>query len=153
MHISRWIYFVAKNSCRTCGVVLAPAAVNRDMLCVTCLQNKPPSRCTRCKADNANPGYSWCQACFESDDKCRKCNKNSPNEGFKWCESCYQGQQQVIDCVPPVEAAASPLKACPSCKRQRYFDIKEKKLFDFCGQTCAQQHYAGVCGIVCIITA
>lgn len=119
---------------------------NKAMMCMTCLKDKPPSLCTKCAVNKANAGFSWCQACFESDDKCRKCGKNQPNEGYKWCETCYQAQDNPIDCFPqPTQAVTrgSPKDLCP-CGKPKFFNLTDKKLFDFCGQTCAQQHYTGI---------
>ena len=111
-------------------------------MCMTCLKDKPPSLCTKCTTNKANAGFSWCQTCFESDDKCRKCGKTQPNEGYKWCETCYQAQDNPIDCFPQ-EVAVNPKELCP-CGNPKFYNMKEKKLFDFCGQTCAQQHYTGI---------
>ncbi|KAI6651538.1 hypothetical protein LOD99_5146 [Oopsacas minuta] len=132
--------YVGNKSCTMCGVILPPGPTNKGQLCMTCMQNKPPSLCTKCKSGKANPGFSWCQACFETDDTCRKCGKNDPNEGYKWCEACYLAQENPVDCIIPEVVPIPANKAC-LCGRPKFYNIKEKKLFDFCGQTCAQQHF------------
>ena len=105
-------------------------------------QSQQVGSCVKCRKNNANPGFKWCQNCYDGNNAgmCLKCGKNPPNAGFKWCEPCFQNKkaENPIDCVPEELPQA---ERCPSCDKKKFYDLKKKKLFDFCGQTCAAQHY------------
>lgn len=52
--------------------------------------------CVKCGINAPNPGYKWCQVCynqskgiFTNTTKCRNCHMNAPNPGYKWCQTCY----------------------------------------------------------------
>ncbi|KAI6658452.1 hypothetical protein LOD99_15252 [Oopsacas minuta] len=119
------------TKCKDCDVVL-DVPVNKDNLCTNCLQNRSLPICTKCKVNNSNPGFNWCQSCYASYDKCTKCYKNKPNKGFKWCETCFQAKLS--------NAVSRPEKCF--CGKDKFFNSDQNRWLDFCGNACAERHYA-----------
>ena len=96
------------------------------------LAKRLAEECERCQAAPANPGFSWCTACYEAMRRpdpatapvlvgrsvCARCGARPPNPGFDLCGSCFQISRRsgTTPCTLCHVAAANPgFDWCTGC--------------------------------------
>jgi hypothetical protein len=81
-----------------------------------------PNLCKKCNQNVANPGFNWCEGCFQqsiNQQICKKCNTNVANQGFNWCENCLQQSKNQQICKKcNTNVANQGFNWCENCFQQ-----------------------------------
>ena len=101
-------------TCITCGTGAIPW---HSRQCTTCYVARfavtaPKPKCSRCHKKPANPGYKWCQGCFDESRgayvvtpiMCSRCHNKpavNPAKGHMHCQGCFDHRKVCRGCAHP----------------------------------------------------
>ena len=78
--------------------------------------------CNNCHSNPANPGFKWCQLCYNNSKSlskyCTNCNQFPANQGYSWCQQCYNKSKSTLF-----------IKYCTNCNK-----IPANQGFGWCQQ-------------------
>ena len=90
---------VGKTTVAAALALKAATLGRRVVVCTIDPAKRLANACEVCETRPANPGYSWCTSCYESQRArhstaavCAMCHSTPANPGFAWCQSCYMAQ-------------------------------------------------------------